>query len=172
MRRATKLRKGGEKVIPTIAALSNQFGLTIQSHPTDAMVAKMNQANNLAALHKKLVAATKQVGDSIFQAQSESWASAAVHYATLRHLAVKDGDVEKTLAPVKQFFSRRSSAVVKAEKAARAAAKGSKAAQAASTPATETVTPAKETAAPVTTPATTETATPVTTAPSSTTTSS
>jgi hypothetical protein len=131
MKRATKLRKGGETVIPTVAALSNQFGLTISSHPADTMVAKLKKAQSLIPLHKKLVTATKQVGDSIFQAQSESWASAAVHYATLSRIAKSDGDVAKTLAPVKQFFAHRAPAVVEAEDAKRGGKKGSKAAKAA-----------------------------------------
>jgi hypothetical protein len=160
MKRATKLRKGGEKVIPTIAALSDQFGLTIASHPTDAMVAKMNQASSLAPLHKKLVAATKQVGDAIFQAQSESWDSAAVHYATLRRLAVKDGDVAKTLAPVTQFFAQRSTTVVDAEDAKRGGKKGSNAAKAAEAQAKDAEAPGNESPAPAAAPAATPTATP------------
>jgi hypothetical protein len=158
IKRATKLRKGGEKFIPTIAALADQFGLTIASHPTDAMVAKMNQASSLAPLHKKLVAATKQVGDAIFQAQSESWDSAAVHYATLRRLAVKDGDVAKTLAPVTQFFAQRSATVVDAEDAKRGGKRGSKAAQAAKAQAKDAEALVSESPAPA--PATTSTATP------------
>jgi hypothetical protein len=165
MKRATKLRKGGEKVIPTIAALANQFGLTIASHPVEAMVGKMNQASSLAPLHKKLVAATKQVGDAIFQAQSESWESAAVHYATLRYLAVKDGDVAKTLAPVTQYFSRRSSAVVDAEDAKRGGKKGSNAAKAAKAQAKDAEAPGSESPAPAAAPAATQTATPSPTAP-------
>jgi hypothetical protein len=174
IKRATKLRKGGEKVVTTIAALSDQFGLTFASHPTDAMVAQMNKANSLVALHRKLVAATKQVGDSIFLAQSESWKSAAVHYATLRKMAVTDGDVAKTLVPVTEFFARRPSTAVHSDGATSGGGgkKGSTTAQAATTPATDTVTPSKETTLPATAPVTTPTAATVTTAPASATTSS
>ena len=169
IKRSTKLRKGGETVIPTIAALSDQFGLSFASHPTDAMVAKMKQAQSLIPLHRKLVAATKQVGDSIFQAHSESWASAAVHYAALRRIARTDDDVAKTLAPVTQFFKQRAPAVVEAEDAKRGGKKGSKAAKAAKeakaaaaeAPSNESPAPA---AAPATPPATVAPAT-VTAAP-------
>ena len=59
-RRAVRLRKGGEKVIPTITALSEQFGLSVPSYPTSAITANVTQASNLVALHKQLVTATKQ----------------------------------------------------------------------------------------------------------------
>jgi hypothetical protein len=161
MKRATKLRKGGEKMVTTIAALSNQFGLTFASHPTEAMVAQLNKASNLVPLHRKLVAATKQVGDSIFEAQSESWKSAAVHYATLRKLSTSDGDVAKTLAPVTEFFARRSPATVEADDAKRGGKKGSKAAKAAKAlKAAEAEALSNEIPAPATAPAATQTATP------------
>jgi len=131
IKRSTKLRKGGETVIPTVAALANQFGLTSKAHPTDAMVEKAKLAQSLIPLHKQLVATTKQVGDAMFLANSESWASAAVHYATLRKMATTDGSVAKTLLPVTQFFAHRAPAVVTAADAKRGGKKGSKAAQAA-----------------------------------------
>jgi hypothetical protein len=129
IKRSAKLRKGGETVIPTVAALSDRFGLSIPSHPTSDMVAKMTKAQSLIPLHRGLVAATKQVGDAIFQAQSQSWGSATVHYSTLRRLARSDGDVAKTLAPVTQFFAAKSPTVVEAEDAKRGGKKGSKAAK-------------------------------------------
>jgi hypothetical protein len=160
MRRATKFRKGGEKVITTIAALNKQFGLTVASHPTDAMVAQMTQANGLVPLHRKLVAATKQVGDSIFQAQSKSWKSAAVHYATLRTLARSDGDVAKTLAPVTEFFAQRTKATVEEADTKRGGKKGSKAAKAAKAQAKEAEALGNETPAPAAAPAPTQAAAP------------
>jgi hypothetical protein len=131
VRRSNKLRKGGETVIPTIAALADQFGLTSRVHPTDKMLAKAKTAQSLIPLHRKLVALTKQVSDTMFQANSESWDSATTHYATLSRMARTDGDVAKTLAPVTKFFASKSPAVVQAEDAKRGGRKGSKAAQAA-----------------------------------------
>jgi hypothetical protein len=126
IKRSAKLRKGGETVIPTVAALSDKFGLSIPSHPTSDMVAKVNLATSLIPLHRGLVAVTKQVSDAMFKAQSESWGSATVHYGTLRRLAKSDGDVAKTLAPVTQFFAHKTPAVVEAEDAKRGGKKGTK----------------------------------------------
>ena len=130
-RRSAKLRKGGETVIPTVAALASQFGLTVPGHPTATMLAQLKQAQDLIPLHKQMVIALKKVEDSIFLGHSQSWASATVHYSMLRRLAKKDGDLAEALAPASQFFARKSPAVVQAEDAKRGGKKGSKAARAA-----------------------------------------
>ena len=128
---SAKLRKGGGEVVKTIAALSDKFGLVVPSTPTAPLVAKINQADDLVALHKELVTATKHVADAMFQAQSESWAGATVHYSMLQRLAKQNGDVAKALQPVTQFFAARSTGVKEAEKAARGGArKGSSQAKA------------------------------------------
>ncbi|HEY2516728.1 MAG TPA: hypothetical protein VGI39_37920 [Polyangiaceae bacterium] len=127
VRRSTKLRKGGEKVIPTLTTLSEQAGIVVPSHPTDTMKQKMDLAESLVPLHKLLVVLTKQISDVLFLAQSDSWDAATVHYAVLRRLAQKNGDIARALAPVTQFFAARSAAVTAEEKAKRGGArKGSK----------------------------------------------
>jgi hypothetical protein len=94
VRRSTKLRKGGEGVIPTLAALSEQQGLVIPSHPTATMTEKLAQAQSLVALHKQMVLATKQIGDTMFLAESQSWDAATVHYSMLRPRAEERGPQE------------------------------------------------------------------------------
>jgi hypothetical protein len=131
IQRSAKLRKGGAQVIQTIAALSEKFGLVVPSHPTATMVEKINQAQSLVALHKELVVATKHVADVIFQAQSQSWSGATMHYSMLRRLGKADGEVAKTLLPVVQFFAARSTAKAEEAKASRGGArKGSSKAEA------------------------------------------
>jgi hypothetical protein len=125
--RSAKLRKGGETVIPTVATLSEQFGLTVSSHPTKTMVAKAKQAQSLIPLHKQLVTATKNVADQMFSANSESWAAAQVHYSMLRRLAKTDGDLATALAPIEEFFARRSTSVRAERSAKKAALKAAKA---------------------------------------------
>ena len=122
--RAVRLRKGGEKVIPTITALSEQFGISLLSYPTSAITANVTQASRLVALHKQLVTATKQVSDAMFQADSKSWEGATVHYTALKRLAKTNGDLATALAPVSDFFAKKSSAVVKAEEEKRGHRKG------------------------------------------------
>lgn len=129
--RSVKLRKGGETVIPTVAALSEKFGLNVASHPTTTMVEKAKKAHSLIPLQKQLITATKQVSDQMFSANSESWVAATVHYSMLKRLSRTNGDLEAALAPVEQFFKQRSASVVAAEKAAKAERKAAKAAKAA-----------------------------------------
>ncbi len=103
-KRAVRLRKGGEKVIPTITALSEQYGISVPSYPTAAITANVTQATSLVALHKQLVTATQQVSDAMFQADSKSWEGATVHYSVLKRLAKTNGTLATALAPVSEFW--------------------------------------------------------------------
>jgi hypothetical protein len=123
IQRSAKLRKGGASVVKTVAALSDKFGLVVPSQSTATMVERINQAESLVALHQELVAATKHIADTIFQAQSQSWAGATAHYSMLRRLAKSDGSVAKTLQPVTQFFAARSTAVANEAKESRGGAR-------------------------------------------------
>jgi hypothetical protein len=122
--RAIRLRKGGEKVIPTITALSQQFGINLPSHPISVITANVEQAKNLIAIQKQLVTATKQVSDAIFKAQSTSWEGATVHYSVLKRLGKTDGDLAAALAPVTEYFAQKTPAVVKADEEKRGHRKG------------------------------------------------
>jgi hypothetical protein len=128
-KRSAKLRKGGETVIPTVAALSDQFGLNVTSYPTSTMTAKAKQAASLIPLHKLLIAATKQVADQMFAANSESWKGATVHYTMLKRLSRTNGDLAEALTPVRQFFASRTPSVVKAEDAKTGHHRGAKTAK-------------------------------------------
>jgi hypothetical protein len=70
-----------------------------------------------------LVTATKHVADAIFQAQSQSWAGATMHYSMLRRLAKTDGNVAQALQPVTEFFAARSTAATEEAKASRGGAR-------------------------------------------------
>ena len=127
VRRSTKLRKGGEGVFPEIVALSEQLGVVVPSHPTKAMVEKMNLAQSLVPLQKELAKLTKHVSDALFLAHAQSWAGAGAHYTMLRHLSKTDGDLARGLLPVAQFFAARSAAVTAEAKEKRGGArKGTK----------------------------------------------
>jgi peptidoglycan hydrolase CwlO-like protein len=108
----------------------------------------------------------------MFSANAKSWGAATVHYTMLKRLAKTNGDLEAGLAPVAQFFARRSPAVIAEEKAKKEARKAAKAAAAApATPAAATTASAPAPAAPAATvtsavsPASAPTATPTPSAP-------
>ena len=123
VQRSTKIRRGGGEMVQTIAALSDKFGLVVPSQPTATLVAKIKQAESLIALQKEMVTAMKHISDSIFLAQSQSWAGATAHYTMLRRLSKLDGNVGKALEPVSQFFAARSTAVAEKERADRGGAR-------------------------------------------------
>jgi hypothetical protein len=124
--RTSKLRKGAEKVIPTLLALSDRIGLSVPEHPTATIRANLDKVTTLAPIHESVVAAENHLGDSIFKARADVWEGATVHYTTLRRLARKNGEIRNSLAPVTEFFARKSPAVVKAEEEKRGHRKGVK----------------------------------------------
>ncbi len=125
-KRSVKLRKGGEKVVPTLLALSDRIGLSIPSYPTSAMQADLDKLKELSPLHEGVVSVEKHLGDAIFQAQSRVWEAATVHYTVLQRLARKDGDIANALAPVTEFFAHKAPSVVKGEEEKRGHRKGVK----------------------------------------------
>ena len=123
VQRSAKLRKGGASVAQTVATLSDKVGLVVPSQPTATIVAKVNQAQSLVALHQELVTATKHVADAMFLAQSQGWNGATQHYSMLRRLSKSDGSIAKALQPVTQFFAARSTAVEQEAKESRGGAR-------------------------------------------------
>ena len=140
-KRTSKLRKGGEKVVPTLLALSNRIGLSVPAYPTATIQANLDKVKALSPVHEGVVSAEKHLGDAIFQAQSALWDGATVHYTMLKRLAKKNGDVANALAPVTEFFAKKQPAVVKAEDAKRGHRKGVKEPKAPATTAATTTEP-------------------------------
>ena len=134
-----KLRKGGEKFIPQIAALAKAHGLELSSHPIDAMTAAMQTAQDHAQVLSRTTVLLKMIEDNLLRAHAQAWDTATLTYSMLRPLAKRDGNVAKTLAPIKAFLAsgrraetRAKAAEARAANAAAKAAKALKAAQAAS----------------------------------------
>ena len=154
-KRSTKLRKGGEKIVPILLALSDRIGLSVPSHPTAAIKANLDKVKTLSPVHEGLVSAEKHLADAIFKAQSDLWDAATVHYTVLKRLAKSNGDIANALADVTAFFAQKSPAVVKAEDAKRGHRKGVKAPKQAPTTTTPATTDANGAQAPAAPTATT-----------------
>jgi hypothetical protein len=159
-KRSLKLRKGGEKIVPTILALSDRVGLHVPSHPTAAIQANLDKVKALSPVQEGVVSAQKHLDDAVFQAHSEMWAGATVHYTMLKRLAKTNGDIANALAPATEFFAHKAPAVVKAEDAKRGHRKGVKEPKGSTTTTTATTEPTNAqanvaTAAPAATPAAT-----------------
>jgi hypothetical protein len=147
---ATRSRKGMEKVIPTLANLSSEHGVSVPKQPTSDMTSNLALVTQLEAVQQKLTGLTTLVGNSADGARSASWTTATTLYGMLQKVAHRDSQLKSQLAPVKEFFAYRTPAArtshpkQKKAKAALAAEKdaAAKATADASVTATPTVSPA------------------------------
>ncbi len=106
--RRGKLRLGGEKAVPIVAALVKKYGLESPSLQAETMTANMATAQSLVPVQKRLETLNKRMEDEIFNAHSAGWAATSDGYAQLTRMAKKNGEIATAIAPVQQYFARRS----------------------------------------------------------------
>ena len=127
MKAATKFRKGGEEHIPTLAGMSEEYGVEVPSRPTSAMEANLADAQTLAPLVLLVGRFLALLESASFQVRSEAWATATTLYAMLRKASVRQSALKADLVPLQAFFNYRHPLVVEtAPKTATAAAKEAK----------------------------------------------
>jgi hypothetical protein len=111
---ATRSRKGMEKIIPTIANLSNEHGVTVPKRPTSEMTANLALVSQLEPVKQKLVSAVSLVEDNMGTAGSASWNTASTLYGMLQKVAHRDSQLKSQLAPVVDYFAYRTPAAKQA----------------------------------------------------------
>ena len=126
-RSATRSRKGMEKVIATLATLSNEHGVTVPKQPTSLMTSNLELVSQLDPVKQKLVSLLTLVQDNMDSAGSGSFNTATTLYGMLQKVAHRDPQLKSQLAPVRDFFAYRTPEA----KAAHPKQKGKKAALAA-----------------------------------------
>lgn len=107
-KKAVKMRAGGEKFVPEIASLARRYMVSIGGHPVNAMTEKLQQVQTLRPLLARAQLLVTQLSDASLHGNAEVWDSATVLYGTLKRISHKNPEVQATLAPVKEFFARRS----------------------------------------------------------------
>jgi hypothetical protein len=137
---ATRSRKGMERVIPTLATLSTEHGVSVPKQPTSTMTSSLELVTQLEAVQQKLTGILTNVGNNVDASRSTSWNTATTLYGMLQKVAHRDPQLKSQLAPVKEFFAYRTPAAKNAhpkqkgkkealvkekEAAAQAAAEGS-----------------------------------------------
>ncbi len=110
----TRSRKGMEKVIPTLANLSNEHGVTVPKQPTSDMTSNLALVTQLESVQQKLTGALTLVGNTADAARSSSWTTATTLYGMLQKVAHRDVQLKSQLAPVKAFFGYRTPGAKKA----------------------------------------------------------
>jgi hypothetical protein len=106
-RRATKMRKGGEPIAATLAALAQQHQVESPSLQIAPMTAGLGRASALQPLVTSVAAFAQRLDDMIFAAQSGAWAIALQVYAVLQRMALTDGALAAALGPVAEFMAYR-----------------------------------------------------------------
>jgi hypothetical protein len=104
---ATRSRKGMEKVIPTLANLSSEHGVSVPKQPTSDMTSNLALVTQLESVQQKLTGALTLVGNTVDSARSSSWTTATTLYGMLQKVAHRDSQLKSQLAPVKEFFAYR-----------------------------------------------------------------
>jgi hypothetical protein len=105
-RRSLKLRKGGEKFIPTIVALCTRHGLRLPAYPLDVMTMQMDEASSLVPLQKQAHELLARIEGAIARRHAGGWTTATMMYSMLRRLGNNDGTVAETLSPMEAFFAK------------------------------------------------------------------
>ena len=84
VKRAVKLRKGGEQYVPTLALLSARYGLEVPSRPTSDMTAQLEQSTQLEPARAAIGELSSIVDGAYFTSRCETWTTATSLYSMLK----------------------------------------------------------------------------------------
>lgn len=113
-RGVAKMRKGGERVVDSIALLVQSNKLDSPSLQSETMLEKLGFASKLAAIGGQLTKLQLRIGAEQDAASSEAWGMALEFYALLQRRAIRDSELAASLEPVTSFFAYRHSKVLEA----------------------------------------------------------
>jgi hypothetical protein len=111
---ATRSRKGMERVVPTLATLSAEHGVSVPKQPTSTMTSDLELVSQLEAVQQKLTGILTNVGNNVDATRSTSWNTASTLYGMLQKVAHRDPQLKSQLTPVTEFFAYRTPAAKKA----------------------------------------------------------
>ena len=111
---ATRSRKGMERVVPTLASLSVEHGVSVPKQPTSTMTSNLEIVAQLEAVQQKMTGILANVGNNVDATRSTSWNTATTLYGMLQKVAHRDPQLKSQLTPVKEFFAYRTPAAKKA----------------------------------------------------------
>jgi hypothetical protein len=146
-KRSAKIRRGGQQVVPTIAAVATKYGIVTTLTNGPALTAQLARVQSLDALLGASVDSHAKISDAHFSATGDMWKSARALYVVLKTVAKADPSVAPELKSVEEWFRRNKSPVTETTPTA-------------ATPVAATTTPSAT--APVVTPAAAAVATAIT----------
>ena len=108
-RRLAKNRRGGQQVIPTIAALATKYGIATPNTTGTVLNAQLARVQELDPLVTASVDAHSQFSDAHLGASTAMWTSARTLYAMLKPAAATDPSLAAELKSVEEWFRQRKS---------------------------------------------------------------
>jgi hypothetical protein len=108
-RRLAKNRRGGQQVIPTIAALATKYGIATPNTTGTVLNAQLARVQELDPLVTASVDAHSQFSDAHLGASTAMWTSARTLYAMLKPAALTDPSLAAELKSVEEWFRQRKS---------------------------------------------------------------
>jgi len=106
-KRASKPRKGSEKLLRAMAQAVERIGLDSEGLNAAMMLGRLADAETLTPLHARLEKMNKRVSDEMFTARGDAWAMALQFYAVLKRMARTDGEVAVSIEPLRTSFAYR-----------------------------------------------------------------
>jgi len=110
-RRTARQRKGGERVIQSIAEIAKAHGLDSPSLSSTSMLQSLEKSTTLGSALARIEKLQKRLSDEQFVAQNGAWSMALQFYAMLQRRATTDGTLAASLDPINTFFNYRHDSV-------------------------------------------------------------
>jgi hypothetical protein len=101
----TKMRSGGEKIVPQIGTLANTHGVAMPGVTVDGMLADLTLAQRLDPLVNAVGSLNQRLDDTVLEAQSECWWAATAFYTALARASGAIPALEAALKPIVAFFA-------------------------------------------------------------------
>lgn len=101
----TKMRSGGEAIVPQVGALATEHGVALPGVTVDGMLADLTLAQRLAPLSAAIQGLQRRVDDTVLEAQSECWWAATALYSALARASGATPKLESALKPIVDFFA-------------------------------------------------------------------
>jgi hypothetical protein len=116
-RSATRLRKGGEKVIPLMRRLAISAGVQGTAFDVDAMQNQLDLATALIPLLTRAKTVSDAIGDTVLSANGKAWSSATTLHHVLKRVSQDKPEMRRDMEVVSKAFSVQRTAAKSATKA-------------------------------------------------------
>lgn len=101
----TKMRSGGDLIVPQLGTLATAHGVTMPGISVDGMLADLTLAERLKPLATAAGGLKQRLDDTVLEAQSECWWAATALYTALARATGASPALETALKPIIAFFA-------------------------------------------------------------------